>query len=723
MTHRERILRIARGEMVDRIPFVPRIDLWHNANELTGTLPEKYRGMSVEDIHRTEGWPLHKIIPEYLKPDKPEDIYHRAMGLYRLKEFPYDFEFSSDVEIEVTEDDNPEEHVTRVAYHTPKGTVTVQHGYTSEMRKAGASITWVKEHAIKGPEDYAVCAHIFGNLKLKPAYERFRKWKESVGEDGVAHAQGLGIACSSPLHFIQKTLLGATEFYLHHSDYRKEMAELSEALENPYNQLIRILADSPCDAVLWSANVDDMITYADLYEKEFMPWIQKAHDAFAPKGILLVQHPDGENRGLMDLIARSGVDVADAVTPFPMTKVTIEEYYDRWCRQANITIHGGIPEMFLLRESSTWDDLKGFIDHLFQAIKPGTRFVASIGDTSPPNTEFERLQYINERFLKEGSLPLQAGDFRPMTSEQLRKAEAMVAPKENEKEEAGRIMSEIFGSAREIGSALRTIADGFDRLASIGDRLGKTPPATAAKKAAPAPEPVRKAAQPAPKVSEPLPKEEVVEDPFALIQQEVLKGDRDRLKKDTQAMLDKGYAAQDILNQGMLSAMEIISRKFTDGTVFIPEVLLSARALNEALAVLEPHLAGEASRTPGKILIGTVRGDLHDIGKNMVLTMLKGVGFNVVDLGVNVKVEDFVKKVAEEKPDILGLSALLTTTMPQIKSVIDALREAGLREKVRVIVGGAPLNRKFADDVGADGYAHDAGGAVALAKELMAGVK
>ncbi|MBW2408608.1 MAG: hypothetical protein JRF72_02340, partial [Deltaproteobacteria bacterium] len=199
MTHRERLLKVASGEMVEVIPWIPRIDLWHNAHAMAGTLPDKYRDYSVEDIHRAEGWPLHKVVPEYLKPDKPEDIVHRAIGLYRLKEYPYDFEFSGDVEIEVAYEDSDDESMTRVSYHTPVGTVSVTHGITAAMKKSGASITWVKENAIKTRDDYHLLAFIFDNLKLRPAYERFQHWKNSVGEDGIAVAQGLGIACSSPM--------------------------------------------------------------------------------------------------------------------------------------------------------------------------------------------------------------------------------------------------------------------------------------------------------------------------------------------------------------------------------------------------------------------------------------------------------------------------------------------------------------------------------------------
>ena len=150
-------------------------------------------------------------------------------------------------------------------------------------------------------------------------------------------------------------------------------------------------------------------------------------------------------------------------------------------------------------------------------------------------------------------------------------------------------------------------------------------------------------------------------------------------------------------------------------------MLLSARAMNHALKVLEPHLAGERVERGGRILIGTVRGDLHDIGKNMVATMLRGVGFEVRDLGINVSSEQFVREVESYQPQILGLSALLTTTMPEMARVIQALEANGLRNLVKVMVGGAPVNQKFARDIGADGYAQDAGEAVSLAKKILQG--
>ncbi|MBT8369042.1 MAG: corrinoid protein [Deltaproteobacteria bacterium] len=206
---------------------------------------------------------------------------------------------------------------------------------------------------------------------------------------------------------------------------------------------------------------------------------------------------------------------------------------------------------------------------------------------------------------------------------------------------------------------------------------------------------------------------------FKIIQHDVLTGNQEAITTHVQEMLDKGFNPNDILNRGMLATMEVIGGRFQTGDVFIPEVLLSARAMNEALKVLEPYLAKEKKKVSGKLIVGTVRGDLHDIGKNMVVTMLRGVGFEVADLGINIKAEEFVSKVEELKPDILGLSALLTTTMPEMKKIINAVTEKGLRDKVKVIVGGAPVNETYARQIGADGYAADAGASVDLVKKLL----
>jgi len=633
MTHKERILMAARGEIPDVLPYVPRFDLWYNANSYADTLPPEHKGRTADEIARAEGWALHKVIPELLKVETPEENLHRGLGLYSLKENGYWINFSSNVEIRVLQ----ESDIKRVEYHTPIGMVSVMEVITEEMKSAGASITWLEERAIKRVEDYRILKYIFENIEIKPDYERYAKWQNEVGDDGVAIQ--MGAFAPSPLQHIQRDLLEATEFFYHYNDYQKEMQDLAEGIEHVYEQLLKTVVKSSAEIVLWGANYDDMITYPTYFEKEITPWLQKASRTLAENGKLLLSHTDGENRGLMDLIHQSGLHIAEAVCPYPMMRVKIEDYYRQWGDK--ITIFGGIPQSLLSEETASEEDFQGYLDHFFKAVAPGRRIIVGVADTTPPNAVFDRLRRLGDRVAKEGRLPLEGGAFRPVSESRLDK---------------------------DVQTVASEISDNED---------------------------------------------------FKLIQQDVIKGKHDDIKGHVQQMLDNDFLPNDILNYGMLATMEKIGKKFKTGEVFIPEVLLSARAMNEALKVLEPHLAKDKKEASGKLIVGTVRGDLHDIGKNMVVTMLRGVGFEVEDLGINIKVEEFVTKVAELKPDILGLSALLTTTMPEMKKIIDALTESGLRDKVKVMVGGAPVNETYARQIGADGYAADAGESVDIAKELL----
>ncbi len=198
----------------------------------------------------------------------------------------------------------------------------------------------------------------------------------------------------------------------------------------------------------------------------------------------------------------------------------------------------------------------------------------------------------------------------------------------------------------------------------------------------------------------------------------VERGDQKAVLEATQAALDDGLAPETILNEGLIAGMSSIGVKFKNNEVFIPEVLIAARAMGGAMEILEPKLVETGVEPKGKVVIGTVKQDLHDIGKNLVTMMLKGGGFQVTDLGVDVDPEKYIEAAKEKQPHILAMSALLTTTMPNMKAVVDAMKEAGLND-VKVIVGGAPVTQEFADQIGADGYAADAGSAVDLATDLI----
>jgi 5-methyltetrahydrofolate--homocysteine methyltransferase len=206
---------------------------------------------------------------------------------------------------------------------------------------------------------------------------------------------------------------------------------------------------------------------------------------------------------------------------------------------------------------------------------------------------------------------------------------------------------------------------------------------------------------------------------FTQLIETLIAGDTASLEGLVKKALDDKTAAKEILNDGLIKGMDIIGEKMQSGDMFIPEVLRSANAMSSTLEILRPLLSEEDMSASGKVVIGTVKGDLHDIGKNLVKMMLETAGFEVFDLGVDVEPKDFVDAVKEKKSNVVALSALLTTTMPVMKQTLDAITEAGLRGDVKILVGGAPVTQQYADQIGADGYAADAGSASLLLKRLL----
>jgi len=206
---------------------------------------------------------------------------------------------------------------------------------------------------------------------------------------------------------------------------------------------------------------------------------------------------------------------------------------------------------------------------------------------------------------------------------------------------------------------------------------------------------------------------------FTELAANLIEGNAPKVKELTEKALAEGIEPGRIINEGLIPGMNEVGRLFKAGEFFIPEVLVAARAMHAGLDIVKPLLSSYESEPVGMAVVGTVKGDLHDIGKNLVAMMLEGAGFQVIDLGVDVPPAKFVEAVKERRPHLVGMSALLTTTMPSMKATIEALQEAGLRDKVKVMVGGAPLTQRYADEIGADGYAPDASSAVDKARELL----
>src|SRR5262245_17955308 len=209
------------------------------------------------------------------------------------------------------------------------------------------------------------------------------------------------------------------------------------------------------------------------------------------------------------------------------------------------------------------------------------------------------------------------------------------------------------------------------------------------------------------------------EDLWLQMQDDLYDGMKQEVVAETKEALDRGYSAPDVLAQGLVAGMDIVGVDFRDGILFVPEVLMAANAMKAGMELLRPLLAETGADRIGKMVIGTVKGDIHDIGKNLVAMMMEGAGFEVINLGINNDAEKFITAIKEHQPDILGMSALLTTTMPYMKVVVQALKDEGLRDSIFVMVGGAPVTETFAQAVGADAYGRDAAVAVDIAKSYM----
>jgi len=206
---------------------------------------------------------------------------------------------------------------------------------------------------------------------------------------------------------------------------------------------------------------------------------------------------------------------------------------------------------------------------------------------------------------------------------------------------------------------------------------------------------------------------------YELMKEDLYDGYAEEIAEEVQVMLARGHEPYAILTNGLVAGMDIVGADFRDGILFVPEVLMAAKAMKAGMAILRPLLAETGAERIGTMVVGTVKGDIHDIGKNLVAMMMEGAGFEVIDLGVNNSVEKFLAAIEKHKPDILGMSALLTTTMPYMRVVIEALKEAGIRQDLIVLVGGAPLNQAFAEEIGADAYCRDAAVGVETAKKFM----
>jgi hypothetical protein len=365
---------------------------------MRGTLPSSFKSeATLDEIADSIGGGYHKIVPEFLNVRSPDDNIDRGLGVYRLWGMAYRPEL-----VGVEREFEKEGDVTHVTYHTPIGSVSCKILYSEEMKRAGASITWISEHVLKEPKDYKIVGYIFKNIKVHPDYDNYLEYQEKVGNKGFAAA--FANLSSSPMHHIMKEFLDATKFYLEMYDHPQEMRQLSEDMESYYDQIFRVLADSPAEVIFAGGNFDEMITYPPFFRDHIMPHLRKLADLLHPKGKLLLCHCDGENKGLLDLIRESGMDIAEAICPQPMTKVCISDV--KKALKDKVTIFGGVPSVALLQESMSDEEFEKFMKNLFSEIAPGDRFILGVSDTTPPDARFDRLLRITEMVQERGKLPM-----------------------------------------------------------------------------------------------------------------------------------------------------------------------------------------------------------------------------------------------------------------------------------------------------------------------------
>ncbi len=388
MTDRERMLAAIRGEALDRLPWVPRLDLWYRANRLAGTLPEKYRDATLMEITNDLGWGCHAIVPDFTDLSGGGEDTDRGLGVYNLSCMPFRTVFEN-VDKKVTVDGDR----TLVEYVTPRGTIRTVAILDESMRAAGITISHLEERAFKSEADYEALGFIFEHARVEPNYGGYAAYRQHVAERGLA-AAFVSLA-ASPMHLVQRELMSFETFVYEMHDHPKELARLAERIGVCWRKTTEAAADAPADLVFMGANYDAMITYPPFFAEWILPTLKSFAGELHARGKYLLTHTDGENAGLLEHYVASGFDVADSVCPQPMTSLTFKQHREAF--GGRITIMGGIPSVALLEESMSDREFSRFLDGFFEEIGCGDHLIPGVSDTTPPGAKFQRLVEIARR--------------------------------------------------------------------------------------------------------------------------------------------------------------------------------------------------------------------------------------------------------------------------------------------------------------------------------------
>ncbi|MCX7030590.1 MAG: hypothetical protein NTU62_10795 [Spirochaetes bacterium] len=388
MNWRDAMLGVMRGEPALGLLFVPRLDIWYNANRKRGTLPEELQSLDLAGVAERLGVGFHSVVPDFARTGDDRNLHHRALGFYNHPDFPYRADFSG-IEHRVV----VEQQALSTIYRTSTGDVSTRIRYGPEFLDSGASIPDILEPAIKGPDDYPRVAEIMSKERIVPAPEGFERYRARIGERGVAVAY-LSLA-ASPMHHIMRDVRKLEPFFFDMADDPRPVHALAETLAVLHDAMVSAALDSSAEVVLLGANYDDAITYPPFFDRHIMPWLRKAAQRLHGAGKLLMTHTDGENQRLLPLFLQSRFDIADSVCPAPMTRVTLRDYRIAFGR--SVTIWGGIPSIMVLESSCSEADFRSYVDTLIEETRPYNNFILSVADTLPPDADFERILYIRDR--------------------------------------------------------------------------------------------------------------------------------------------------------------------------------------------------------------------------------------------------------------------------------------------------------------------------------------
>ena len=399
MNYRQVMLSTLKGESTAILPFVPRMDIWYKANAKNGTLPDKYRNATLMEITDDLGIGYHAAVPDFRDYSDENGDADLGLGIYRFKTVPYKVILHN-----VKQKRTRENGLTTVEYETPHGMIRTRTLFDESMRKSGATIAHVAEHAIKSVRDFDAIAYIFENAEVVPDYDKYLEFKEKIGERGLLVA--FNSLSASPYHFILKELMKTESFFYESFDYPDELDNLVARLSKYYDKVFEAVLNSPSEVILSGANYDSSITTPPLFEEYFVPYLKKQAQECHKKDKFLLTHTDGENRGLLEKYLGCGFDIADSICPAPMTSHTLADV--RKVFDEKITIWGGIPSISVLETSMSDVEFEKYLDMTLESIGRGDHIIFSIADTTPAGAKFERLVRIAEKVREFG--PVKGGN-------------------------------------------------------------------------------------------------------------------------------------------------------------------------------------------------------------------------------------------------------------------------------------------------------------------------